>query len=38
MFCYADGVYAYRTFTNKEISGAEAEALTVLNQVEANLP
>jgi len=38
VFCYADGLYAYRIFTNTEISGAEAEALTVLNQVEASLP
>ena len=38
VFCYADGVYAYRTFTDQEIANAEGEALTVLNQIEANMP
>jgi hypothetical protein len=38
VFSYADGTYAYRTFTDQEIASAESEALTVLNQVEANTP
>ena len=38
VFSYADGTYAYRTFTDQEIASAESEALTVLNQVEANMP
>jgi hypothetical protein len=38
VFCYANGIYAYRAFTDHEIANAENEALMVLNQVEANIP
>jgi hypothetical protein len=38
VFCYADGTYGYRTFTDQEISSAETEALSVMNEVEANIP
>jgi len=38
VFCYSDGIYAYRRFTAQEIAVAESEALTVLDQVEANVP
>ncbi len=38
VFSYADATYAYRKFTDQEIANAETEALTVLDQVEANMP
>jgi hypothetical protein len=38
VFCYDDGSYGYRIFTDAEIAAAEVEAEKVLTLVETNIP
>jgi hypothetical protein len=38
VFCFEDGKYTYRTFSDAEILAAETEAEHVLTEVERNVP
>jgi hypothetical protein len=38
VFCYDDATYWYRIFSDAQIAVAEAEAGTILTEVEANIP
>jgi len=38
VFCFENGKYEYRIYTDEEIATAEAETETVLTQVEINVP